>query len=83
MKNLIKKDPKFKVGDQVRISRYKNVFSKGYTPNWREEVFVANKVQNTVPWSYLTNDLNGKEIKAAFMRKNYKRLIGKSLGLKK
>ena len=44
-----KKDPKFKIGDNVRISKYKNIFAKGYTPNWSEEVFVVNKVQNTVP----------------------------------
>ena len=37
------KDPKFKVGDNVRISKYKNIFAKGYTPNWSEEVFVVNK----------------------------------------
>ena len=43
------KDPKFKVGDNVRISKYKNIFAKSYTPNWFEEVFVVNKVQNTVP----------------------------------
>ena len=43
------KDPKFKVGDNVRISKYKNIFAKSYTPNWFEEVFVGNKVQNTVP----------------------------------
>ena len=43
-----KKDPKFKVGDHVRISKYKNFFAKGYAPNWSEEVFVVNKVQNTV-----------------------------------
>ena len=43
------KDPKSKVGDNVRISKYKNIFAKGYTPNWSEEVFVVNKVQNTVP----------------------------------
>ena len=42
-------DPKFKVGDNVRISKYKNSFAKGYTPNWSEEVFIVNKVQNTVP----------------------------------
>ena len=52
-----KKDPKFKVGDYVRISKYKNVFAKGYTPNWSEEVFFINKVQNTVPWTYLINVL--------------------------
>ena len=39
-----KKDPKFKAGDNVRISKYKNIFSKGYTPNWSEEVFVINKI---------------------------------------
>ena len=43
------KDPKFKVGDYVRISKYKNFFAKGYTPNWSEEVFVIKKVKNTVP----------------------------------
>ena len=43
------KDPKFKVGDHVRISKYKNAFAKGYTSNWFEEVFVIKKVENTVP----------------------------------
>ena len=47
-----KKDPEFRAGDNVRISKYKNIFVKGYTPNWSEEVFVVNKVQNTVPWTY-------------------------------
>ena len=45
------KDPKFEVGDCVRISKYKNIFTKGYTPDWSEEVFVINKVENTVPWT--------------------------------
>ena len=56
------KDPKFKVGDHVRISKYKNVFAKGYIPNWSEEVFVIKKVKNTIPWTYVINDLNGDEI---------------------
>ena len=43
-----KKDPKFKVGDNVRISKYKNIFAKGYTPNW-SEVFVDSKIKNIVP----------------------------------
>ena len=64
-----KKDPKFRVGDNVRISKCKNVFSKGYIPNWSEEVFVVNKIQNTVPWTYLINDLNGKEINGRFYEK--------------
>ena len=63
------KSRKFKVGDNVRISKYKNIFAKGYTPNWSEEVFVVNEVQNTVPWTYLINDLNGEEIKGSFYEK--------------
>ena len=64
-----KKSPKFKVGDDVRISMYKNIFAKGYTPNWSEEVFVVNKVQKTVPWTYLINDLSGEDIKGSFYEK--------------
>ena len=61
-KEVNDKDPKFKVGDHVRISKYKNIFAKGYTPNWSEEVFVIKKVKNRVPWIYVINDLNGEEI---------------------
>ena len=63
------KDPKFKIGDSVRISKYKNIFAKGYTPNWSEEVFVIKKVKNTVPWTYVINDLNSKEIMGTFYEK--------------
>ena len=63
------KDPKFKVGDYVRISKYKNIFAKGYTPNWSEEVFVIKKVKNTVPWTYVINDLNSEEITGTFYEK--------------
>ena len=63
------KDPKFKVGDDVRISKYKNILSKGYTPNWSEEVFVIKKVKHTVPWTYVINDLNGEEITGTFYEK--------------
>ena len=52
-----KKDPKFKVGDHVRISKYKNIFAKGYTQNWSEEVFIVSKYKNTVPWTYVVSDL--------------------------
>ena len=45
------KDPKFKVGDHVRISKYKSIFGKGYTQNWSEKVFVVSKIKNTVPWT--------------------------------
>ena len=55
--NPNKKDPKFKVGNHVRISKYKNIFAKGYTPKWSEEIFVISKIKNTVPWTYVINDL--------------------------
>ena len=54
--NPNKKDPEFKAGDHVKISKYKNIFAKGYTPHWSEEVFVFNK--NT----YVVSDLNGEKI---------------------
>ena len=56
------KIPKFEVGDHVRISKYKNIFAKGYIPNWSEEIFIIKKIKNTVPWTYVINDLNGEEI---------------------
>ena len=58
-KEVTDKDPKFQVGDHVSISKYKNIFAKGYTPNWSEKVFVIEEVKNTVPWTYVINDLNG------------------------
>ena len=52
------KEPKFKVGDHVRISKYKNVFAKGYAPNWSKEIFLVKKIKNTVPCTYVISDLN-------------------------
>ena len=68
-KEVNDKCPKFKVGDHVRISKYKNIFAKGYTPNWSKEVFVIKKVKNTVPWTYVINDLNGEGITGTFYEK--------------
>ena len=68
-KEINNKNPKFKVGDRVRISKHKNIFAKGYTPNWSEEVFVIKKVKNTVPWTYVINGLNGEEIIGTFYEK--------------
>ena len=56
--NFDKKDSKFKVGDNVRISNYKKIFAKGYTPNWSEEILVVINIKNTVPWTYVISDLN-------------------------
>ena len=68
-KEINNKDPKFKVGDHVKISKYKNIFTKGYMPNWSEEVFGIKKVKNTIPWTYVMNDLNGEEIIGTFYEK--------------
>ena len=62
-------DPKFKVGDHVRISKYENIFTKSYTPNWSEEVFVIKEIKNAVPWTYVINDLNDEEIIGTFYEK--------------
>ena len=70
-KEINEKDPKFKIGDTVRISNYKNIFAKGCTPNWSEEVFVIKKVGNTVSWTYVINDLNREEIVVTFYEKEF------------
>ena len=62
-------DPKFKVGDHVRISKYKNISAKGYTPNSSGEVFVIKTIKNTVPWTYVIDDLNCEEITGTFYEK--------------
>ena len=68
-KEVNDKDLKFKVGDHVRISKYKNIFAKGYTPNWSEEAFVIKEIKSTAPWTYVINDLNGEEIIGTFYEK--------------
>ena len=67
--NFNKKDRKFNVGDHVRISKYENIFAKGYTPDWSEQAFVVSKNKNTVPWTYIVNDLNGEETIGSFYEK--------------
>ena len=78
-----KKDPKFKVGDHVRISKYKNIFAKGYTPNWSEEVFVVSKIKNAVPWTYLISDLNGEPITGSFYEKELQKTNKKEFRIEK
>ena len=72
-------DPKFKIGDIVRISKYKNIFAKDYVPSWSEEVFVIKKVKNTVLWTYVISDLKDEEIVKTFSKKNCIKQIKKSL----
>ena len=68
-----KKDPKFKVGDHVRISKYKNLFAKGYTQNWSEEVFFVSQIKNTVPWTYVISGINGEPITGSFYEKEFQK----------
>ena len=82
-KEVNHKDPKFKVGDNVRISKYKNIFAKGYTPNWSEEVFVIKKVKNTVPWTYVINDLNSEKVIETFYEKELQKTNRKEFRIEK
>ena len=82
-KEINNKDPKFKVGDRVRISKYKRIFAKGYMPNWSEEVFVIKNVKNTIPWTYVINDLNGEEIIGTFYEKELQKTNQKEFRIEK
>ena len=73
-KEINNKDPKFKIGDIVRISKHKNIFAKGYVPNQSEEVFKIKKVKNTLPWTYIISDLKDEEIVGTFYKKKKKKL---------
>ena len=70
-----KKSARFSVGDRVRISKFKNIFAKGCTPNWSKEIFVVNKVKNTVPWTYELKDLNGEDIIGSFYDKELQKTV--------
>ena len=68
-KEINNKNPKFKIGYIIRISKYKNIFVKGYVPNWSEKIFMIKKVKNTVPWTYVISDLKSEEIFGTFYKK--------------
>ena len=82
-KEVNDKNPKFKVGDHVRISKYKNIFAKGYMPNWSEEIFIIKKIKNTVPWTYVLNDLNGEEIIGTFYENELQKTNQKEFRIEK
>ena len=77
------KDLKFQVGDHVRISKYKNIFVKEYTPNWSEEVFVIEKIKNTVPWTYVIRNRKGAEIIGTLYEKELQKANQKEFRIKK
>ena len=79
-----KEDPKFEIGDHVRISKHKNIFAKGYTPNWSKQVFLIKKVENTVLWTHAAiSDINGKEIVGMFYNKELQKTNEKNFTVKK
>ena len=82
-KEINNKDPKFKIGDIVRISKYKNIFAKGYTTNCSEEVFVIKKVKNTVPWTYVIKNLNGEEIVGTFYENEFQKTCQEEFRIEK
>ena len=69
------KNARFSVGDRVRISKFKNIFAKGYTSNWSKELFVVNKIKNTVPWTYVLKDLNGEDIIGSFYDRKLQKTV--------
>ena len=82
-KEISDKEPKFKFGDHVRISKNKNIFAKGHTTIWSEEVFAITKVKNIVPWTYVVNDLNGEEIIGTFYEKELQKTNQQEFGIEK
>ena len=66
---------KFKVNDKVRITKYKNIFSKGYTEDWSREIFIINSVLKTNPCTYKIKDLNGEKIIESFYEKEILSII--------
>ena len=76
-------DPKLKFDDHVRISKYRNMFAKGYTANLSEEIFVIKEIKNTVPWTYVIKDLNGEEIIGTFYEKESQKTNQKEFRIEK
>ena len=74
-----KRNPEFKVGDHVRISKYKNIFTKGYAPNWSEEIFVIKKFKIQFHGLMLLMIFTMKILFEVFMKKNCRKLIKKNL----
>ena len=79
-KQVNDKDPKFKVGDHRRVSKCKNIFAKGYTPNWSEEFLLLVKLKIPFHGHMLLMIRMGKKLLEYFIKNNYKRLINNNLG---
>ena len=78
-----KEDPKFEVGECVRISKYKNIFTKGNIPNLSGEDFAFKKNKNTVPWTYVISGLNGEKLGVMFYQTALQKLSQKEFRVEK
>ena len=78
-----KEGPKFKVGDNIRISKYENIFAKVYIPNWTGEVFLMKNIKNIVPWTYVISDLKDEETVGRLYKKKLQKTNQKELKLNK
>ena len=67
------KDSRFKIGDRVRISKFKNIFAKECTPNWSTEIFIVDKINDTVPYAYNLKDFNDEEVMGSFYDRELKK----------
>ena len=82
-KEVNDKGPKFKVGDHVRIFKYKNILVKRWITNWSKEFFEIKKVKNTVPWTYVINDLYGDETIETFYEKELQKTYQQEFRIEK
>ena len=69
------KSARYNVGDRVRISKFKRIFAKGYTGNWSRKIFIVNKINDTVPYTYNLKDLNEEEIIGSFYDRELQKTI--------
>ena len=69
------KSARFNVGDRVRISKLKNIFAKGYTPNWSKEILIVYKINDTVRYTYNIKELNGEKIIGSFYDKELQKTV--------
>ena len=82
-KEVNNKNPIFKIGDHLRISKYKTIFAEGYIPNCFEEFFVIKEVKNTFAYTYIINDLNGEKIIGTFYEKELQNTSQEEFRIKK
>ena len=78
-KEINNKNQEFTIGDNVRISIYKKIFAKVYTPNWSEEVFLTKKFKSTIWWTHVIVDLNREEIVGMFCKRELQKTNKKKL----